>query len=737
MQVIWFRLMQDNTNSQQLIRVPTTTVDAMDLIRQLVDENAQLKSENAQLRKIIEENNAVIDRLTNAMAFQQELIQQLRDEIAILKGQKPKPKIPPSGLEGPKSRQKWHERFKKILKPEEAIPFASWLNNPVCSITPSEWFRASKIANANPVLQIRVLTISCLAKSIVKKVKRKRSKPGQPNGKPRSKKKGHVEIHNQVDIHPANIPEGAAFKGFKPYLVQDIVFQPYNTLYRRGIWKLPDGTYLTGQLPEEVKGHYGPELISYVFFQCHVCRVTEPLLLEQLRAKKIKISSGKINGILTKNLDLFHTEVDELLPAGLMAIPQLLTDDTGGRHKGVNQYTTIIGNDYFSIFTTTESKSRINFLKLLQGNKEHYVINEDTIAYLSRCNAARYLSSYIALSNGARFTTLADWKQFLKERNIIQTNDVRFVTEAALFASLFEHGIPRNLLIHSDDAGQFDVALFFNTLCWIHEERHYRKLIMINDQAKSDLERVTGQIWFIYNNLKTYKLTRDPNLKTAIERQFDGIFQQQTSSPTLNHQLQKTFKKKDALLGVLVRPDSPTHNNASETAARKAKTKFKVSGGTRSDCGRAARDTFLSLQQTCLKLGINFIEFLNDRVRGLYKIPRLSEVIRQHAMRAFSAIIFSCFASALAALSDKGTSVTLAKAIVPCSLSFLAGNICEGIKTVFTGVISHLQDVYGELRMQKIDHFETEPIDPDIFSVLNAPTHIIDRADFLFATLTG
>jgi len=91
-----------------------------------------------------------------------------------------------------------------------------------------------------------------------------------------------------------------------------------------------------------------------------------------------------------------------------MVTPQLSTDDTGGRHKGTNQYTTMIGNEFFSVFTTTESKSRINFLKLLQGNKEHYVINEDTIAYLRSSNAAGHLLGYIALSNGIRSTTLAE-----------------------------------------------------------------------------------------------------------------------------------------------------------------------------------------------------------------------------------------------------------------------------------------------------------------------------------------
>jgi hypothetical protein len=90
------------------------------------------------------------------------------------------------------------------------------------------------------------------------------------------------------------------------------------------------------------------------------------------------------------------------------------------------------------------------------------------------------------------------------------------------------------------------------------------------------------------------------------------------------------------LLGVLKRPDSPLHNNRSETDARAAKIKLKVSGGTRSDAGRASRDTFLSLKQTCLKLGLNFITFLQDRVRGLYNIPRLAEIIRQRASAAAS-----------------------------------------------------------------------------------------------------
>lgn len=395
---------------------------------------------------------------------------------------------------------------------------------------------------------------------------------------------------------------------------------------------LPDGSYVRGELPKGIQGHYGPELIAYILHQYHACRVTEPLLLEQLIARGVLISAGQLNNILIQNNASFCEEVNELLSAGVEANGQIQVDDTGGRHKGANQYTTVIGNQWFSLFTTTGSKNRINFFKLLQQGKHEYLINEDTLEYLKKVGAAAYLPGYIAFSMGGTFTTLADWEQFLERRNITRASEIRFVTEAALYASVIAHGIPRNLGVHADDAGQFDA--FVRSLCWIHEERHYRKLIMTTDQARADLERVQDQIWTIYQELKDFKVSPDPEIAEAIEKMFDEIFQQETSSPTLNHQLKKTHQKKQELLRVLQRPEIPLHNNASETDARSAKTKLKVSGGTRSDAGRIARDTFLSLKQTCRKLGINFIEYLNDRMRGLYVIPRLAEIINQQSRAA-------------------------------------------------------------------------------------------------------
>ncbi len=601
-----------------------TEINSSDLIRQLSDDNRQLSDNIFQLRQ-------VIDEMANTLAMQKELIQQLRDEIARLKGQKPKPDIKPSKLEGQNRKPDWHKRIGQHDGQRKTVLFSLWVY--VESLERLSLHGAfSAIATAAPTLQMRSLDISRLARRAIKKVRRI-GKPGQPKGKPRGKKT-LLQIHETPVIQPINIPEGAVFKGFKHYTVQDIIFEPHNIQYQLARWQLPDGSYIAGELPKDVHGHYGPELVAYILHQYHACRVTEHLLLDQLRARGILISAGQLNNILIENKDAFIEEVAELLPVAAKVEWQVQADDTGGRHKGKNQYTTVIGNSLFSIFVTTESKSKINFLQLLQCGKKEYLINEDTLDYLRQTKLPSYFPGYISLSLGSKFTTLLCWELFLKERNITNEAEVRFLTEAALYASVIATGIPRNLGVHSDDAGQFDV--FVHSLCWIHEERHYRKLIMTTDEARVDLECVIDQIWAIYQDLKAYKERPDEGSKERINKKFDEIFQQTTSSATLNHQLEKTYKKKQELLRVLERPETPLHNNCSETDARAAKIKLKISGGTRSDEGQRVRDAFLSLQQTCLKLSINFIAYLRDRVCGLYVIPRLAIVIRERALAAIS-----------------------------------------------------------------------------------------------------
>ena len=476
--------MQDS-DSPKIIKLSNDEVDAEGIISELLDETSELRRVNEQM--------------VNTLAFNKEVIQQLKDEIARLKGQKPKPDIRPSNLEGPKRKPNWRKRIGQYNDQMKIVLFSTWIKENHALPFKHNYFSFQFIA-ATPSKYLSMITR--LTSRVIKNLKRL-GKPGQPRGKPRQKKKTVLKIHEKRVIEPEKIPEGAKFKGYNRYTIQELTIKAHNIQYKMARWQLPSGEYITGKLPKSIHGHYGPELITHILHQYNSCRVTEHLLLDQLRSYGILISAGQLNNILIENKDSYTEEVAELLPLATKAEEQIQTDDTGGRHKGQNQYTTVIGNRWFSLFATTDSKSRINFLKLLQSGKEDYLINEDTLDYLSQVNIPSFFLGYISLSLDSQFASLKDWGQFLEERNITKKTEVRFLTEAALYASLIANGIPKNLGVHSDDAGQFDV--FVHSLCWIHEERHYRKLIMTTDEARSDLKRVEEQIWGFYSELKRYK----------------------------------------------------------------------------------------------------------------------------------------------------------------------------------------------------------------------------------------
>ena len=137
-------------------------------------------------------------------------------------------------------------------------------------------------------------------------------------------------------------------------------------------------------MPEQLKGsHFGTTLRSYILYQHYHQRVTQPLIHKQLKELGIKISSGQISNLLIEGKEDLHLEKDELLTAGINQSSYIQADDTGARHNGKNGYCTHIGNDDFAWFASTDSKSRINFLKLLRGASIQYSLNEIAYGYMA------------------------------------------------------------------------------------------------------------------------------------------------------------------------------------------------------------------------------------------------------------------------------------------------------------------------------------------------------------------
>jgi hypothetical protein len=458
--------------------------------------------------------------------------------------------------------------------------------------------------------------------------------PRDPNakrpGSAKRSKTAELTITEETVIPLPHVPEGAVFKGYEDFVVQDLTFEPRVILYRRERWLTPDGRSLVAPFPPDVVpgSHYGADLICFILHQYHHQHVTQPLLLEQLHQLGIDISAGELNRILTEGKEAFHQEKAELLPAALAVSAYVEVDDTGARHQGHNGACTQIGNEFFASFASTESKSRLNFLEILRRPHTDYVINEIAVAYWHRQKLPVAVVDRLRRGPPA-FVDRAAWQAWLRQLAITGPRHVRIATEGALLGSLIAHGVSPELVILSDGAGQYDVLA--HAACWIHAERPLARLIPYSEEHRTAIAKVRGQIWELYQDLKAYRQQPEPSKRADLEARFDALCAQRTGFPSIDSVLKGMQRHRASLLRVLGRPEVPLHTNLSEGHLRDYVKKRKISGGTRSELGRQARDTFASLKKTCRELGVNFWAYLQDRVRGVGQIPRLAELIGRKA----------------------------------------------------------------------------------------------------------
>ncbi|HSJ76577.1 MAG TPA: transposase [Gemmatimonadales bacterium] len=437
-------------------------------------------------------------------------------------------------------------------------------------------------------------------------------------------------IVDEDRVVPLAPQPGWRCKGFKFYTVQDLVVETRVVRYWRPCYRTPEGRLVIAPLPPEVTGHFGANLVRFLLSQHYQCRVTMPLLHQQLQDVGIVISSGQISNLLTKGHEAFHTEKAAVKQAGLETARWISVDDTGARHLGINGVTTQIGDDRFTSFDTVAGKSRLMFLMTLRGAFQDYVLNPAALLYLHEQDAPEALINRLIEPDDRVFADEDVWTDHLIALGITGAKAVRLASEAAVAGSLDHHGLLPDAVIVSDGAGQFDVLR--HSLCWIHAERLIHRLVTVTEEQRAAVALVRHLIWWFYRDLKLYRTDPSARARASLKARFDRIFTRTTGFAELDELLARLRLRKAELLVTLERPEVPLNTNSSERDVRDPVTIRKISGGTRSDGGRRCRDTFLSLTTTCQKNAISFWDYLGDRLGSVTKtIRHLPDIIRERA----------------------------------------------------------------------------------------------------------
>ena len=463
-----------------------------------------------------------------------------------------------------------------------------------------------------------------------RKKRRKKKRKG-------NSKNSRIKIDRKEDckVDPSELPADAQFKGYQTTIVQGLKIETDNVLFRKEVYYSPsENKTFIANLPDGYNGGYSPGIKALIITMKNAYNMSESKILDFLNNHNIQISDASISNILIKKTESFDQEKEDLFKAGLESSSYQQIDVTSARVKGENYHTHVICNSLFTAYFTREHKTRLTILKILNLNSElTYRIDDEALGLLKQLRVGkRYIEALTPMTTDQDFSEenilglLSETFGDLPEKVTVQ------ILEATGISSYHKRtSIPVVKILLCDDAPQFKLLTEALMLCWIHEGCHYKKLQPVVPIYVKELNTFQKQFWRFYEQLLKYK--RRPSADRAVElsNKFDRLFSKKTGFIALDGRIAKTKQKKEELLLVLKHPDLPLHNNASELAARVSVRKRDVSLHTMTDNGTNANDTFLSIIETCRKLGVNAYEYILDRMNKTFALPSLAQLIRSHS----------------------------------------------------------------------------------------------------------
>jgi len=438
-----------------------------------------------------------------------------------------------------------------------------------------------------------------------------------------------------VEVDRAGLPPDAVCKGYEDVVVQDVIFRTDNVLFHKEKFYSPSQhqTYLAS-LPQGYRGQFGPGIKSLALVFYYGAQMSEPKVAELLRSVGVQISDGQVSNLLIKDQATFHAEKDALYQAGLASSPWQHLDDTSTRVNGQNGYCHIVCNPLYTAYFTTAAKDRLTIIDVLTNHRPRcFLVNEEALGYVEAFGLSavrrRQLGQLPAGTSVDETTMQARLDAHLPGLGPQQRKWILDATAVAAYHADLEFPVVR--LLVCDDAPQFTLVTDALALCWVHEGRHYKKLLPYVPHHRTLVEDFVQRFWAYYAQLLAYREQPAPEAATHLAEEFETLFATVTGYQALDERIAKTRAKQGCLLMVLAHPEIPLHNNPAELGARARVRKRDVSFGPRTREGANAWDTFMTLAVTATKLGISFYHYIHDRVSGASQMPALADLITERA----------------------------------------------------------------------------------------------------------
>ena len=466
-----------------------------------------------------------------------------------------------------------------------------------------------------------------------------KGRTGNKKNRKKKKKKASIKPDREetCELDKNQLPDDAQFKGYDPITFQDLKITTDNVTFNREVYYSPSlGKTFTAALPAGYWGGYGPTLKALILDLHYNGKMTQMPIQAFLSNHGVTISKSTISRILTQNIDEFHHEKEAVITAGMNSTLYQQMDDTSARVNGVNHYTHILCNPFYTAFFTRPRKDRLTILDILMRGKLTFVFDDMTQQLMIDMGLSKKQLLRLEAENpdhrleSDAMTRLLD-KLFPNPKKNKRSRQI--ILEASAISAYRKHPHAVAILM-TDDAPQFKLISELIALCWIHDGRHYKKLKPVISENKDKVDDFLAKYWDFYHSLLDYKSLASPLMAKKLEHEFDELFATKTGYQALDERILKSQLKKDELLLVLKYPELILHNNNSELGARVQARYRDISLHTITEAGTNAKDTFMTLVETAKKLTVNTYDYFLDRITKKYDVPKLSELISIKALEA-------------------------------------------------------------------------------------------------------